>query len=209
MRGVIYKYTNIVNNKVYIGQTINEKKRREKWNNLSTPYAGKYINRARLKYGLESFKYEILAEIISDNEDVLKDTLNKLEIRYISMYNSKNSNYGYNLSDGGIGGNGQIVSEETRAKLRARRGIKKKPMSEEGKRNISKSHKGPRPWRWKKVAQYDKDTGELIRVWNSLTEVINYFGVKSTGNLYSAINKKNRMKTYKGYRWEYYGTDDR
>lgn len=42
MRGVIYKYTNLVNGKVYIGQTINEYKRREKWRNLNAPYAGIY-----------------------------------------------------------------------------------------------------------------------------------------------------------------------
>lgn len=39
MRGIVYKYTNIHNEKVYIGQTINEPKRREKWFNLNAPYA--------------------------------------------------------------------------------------------------------------------------------------------------------------------------
>lgn len=41
MRGVIYKYTNLKNGKVYIGQTLNETKRREKWRNLNSPYAGR------------------------------------------------------------------------------------------------------------------------------------------------------------------------
>ena len=59
MRGIIYKYTNKVNGKVYIGQTINESKRREKWRNLKAPYAGDYINRARAKYGIDAFSYEL------------------------------------------------------------------------------------------------------------------------------------------------------
>lgn len=54
MRGIVYKYTNIHNEKVYIGQTINEPKRREKWFNLNAPYAGNYINRARRIFQIRS-----------------------------------------------------------------------------------------------------------------------------------------------------------
>lgn len=209
MRGVIYKYTNIHNNKVYIGQTINEVKRREKWNNIKVPYAGNYINRARSKYGLNSFVYEVLAEIINDDEEYLRETLDFLESKYISLYNSKDYKYGYNLTDGGSSGRGQLVTLETREKIsRIHKGRKKK-MSEQGRKNISKAHKGKRPWAWKKVAQYDKDTGELIKVWNSLTEVCDYFGDKGNSNLINAIKGKFRYKYYKGYKWEYYGIDSR
>ena len=207
MRGIIYKYTNKANGKVYIGQTINESKRREKWKNLKTPYAGDYINRARAKYGIEAFSYEVLVEILNDDEIILKDTLNLLEEKYISLYHSKDPKFGYNLTDGGKSGKGQIVSQETRDKIsKAHKGLKKK-MSEQGKRNISLSHKSPRPWAWKKVAQYDKDTDELLKVWNSLSEVTNYFGDKSNSNLIFAIQGKYRHKYYHGYKWRYYGTD--
>lgn len=207
MRGVIYKYTNIHNGKVYIGQTVNEPKRREKWRNLKTPYAGNYINRARMKYGLESFEYEILVEVTNEDEDILRETLNSLEEKYITLYQSKNPNFGYNLTDGGESGNGQIVSKETRDKIgKAHKGLKKK-MSEQGKRNISLAHKSARPWAWKKVAQYDKDTGELIKIWNSLSEVTSYFGDKSNSNLIYAIQGKYRHKYYRGYKWKYYGVD--
>ena len=207
MRGIIYKYTNKANGKVYIGQTINESKRREKWKNLKAPYAGDYINRARVKYGIESFSYEVLVEILNDDEIILKDTLNLLEEKYISLYHSKDSKFGYNLTDGGKSGKGQIVSQETRDKIsKAHKGLKKK-MSEQGKRNISLSHKSPRPWTWKKVAQYDKDTGELLKVWDSLSEIVNYFGDKSNSNLIFAIQGKYRHKYYHGYKWRYYGTD--
>ena len=206
MRGVIYKYTNIYNGKVYIGQTVNEYKRREKWRNLKTPYAGSYINRARMKYGLESFEYEVLAEVTNRDEDILRETLNSLEKKYIALYQSKNPNFGYNLTDGGESGNGQIVSKETKDKIsKAHKGLKKK-MSEQGKRNISLAHKSVRPWAWKKVAQYDKDTGELIKIWNSLSEVTSHFGDKSNSNLVYAIQGKYRHKCYRGYKWKYYGT---
>lgn len=207
MRGIIYKYTNIHNNKVYIGQTINEPKRREKWKNLKAPYAGDYINRARAKYGLKAFKYEVIVEIVNDDEEILKEILNSLEAKYIFLYKSKDPNFGYNLADGGGSGKGQIVSKKTRDKIsKAHKGLKKK-MSEQGKKNISAAHKSPRPWTWKKVAQYDKDTGKLIKVWDSLSSITKYFGDKSNGNLVNAIQGKHRQKTYHGYKWKYYGTN--
>lgn len=206
MRGIIYKYVNIQNNKVYIGQTINEPKRREKWYNLNAPYAGTYINNARAKYGIESFKYEILYEIISEDELLVRKQLDYIEAYYISLYKAKNPNYGYNLTDGGSKGNGQVVSDSTKKKIsKAQKGLKKK-MSDKERENISKSHKGPRPWAYKKVAQYDINTHELIKVWDSLRDIINYFNDKSCGNLIAAIKQKYRHKSYKGYIWKYYGT---
>lgn len=206
MKGVIYKYTNIINNKVYIGQTYNEPKRREKWKCINSPYAGEFINRARFKYGLDAFTYEVLAEINSDDEKVLRELLDEAEIKYIKIYKANDENYGYNLTEGGLSGKGQVFSEETRKRMSiAQKGLKK-PMSEHGKLNISKAHKGPRPWTWKKVAQYDKNTGELIKIWDSLTSVIRYFGDASPGNLVNAINGKHRYKSYRGYKWKYYET---
>ena len=64
--GIIYCYTNLVNNKKYIGQTINPKERfnqhkssafNEKDNEYNSP-----LHRAFRKYGYENFKYEILIE---------------------------------------------------------------------------------------------------------------------------------------------------
>lgn len=204
MRGIIYKYTNIYNNKVYIGQTINEPKRRESWNNLNIPYAGEYINNARSKYGIDAFKYEILSEIIGEDKTLIKNQLDDLESYYICLYQAKNDKYGYNLTDGGSKGKGQIVSDLTRKKMsKAQKGLKKK-MSDKGRENISKAHKGPRPWTYKKVAQYDINTNELIKVWDSLTDVINHFNDKSCGNLIAAIKQKYRHKSYRGYIWKYY-----
>lgn len=206
MRGIIYKYTNKYNNKVYIGQTLNEEKRREKWKYLKEPYAGEYINRARAKYGIDAFHYQVLVEVFDDNRDILKQTLNELEIKYITLYKSKNPEFGYNLTDGGKSGNGQVCSEKTREKQRIAQTGKKKPMSNQGRLNISKAHKGPRPYSWKKVCQLDPNTLDVIKVWDSVTAAVKHFGDSYVGNLTSAIKGKHGRQLYRGYRWKYYGT---
>lgn len=202
MRGIVYKYTNIHNEKVYIGQTINEPKRREKWFNLNAPYSGNYINRARIKYGLESFKYEVLFEIETDDETILRETLDNTESKDISLYKAKNSRYGYNLSDGGKCGVGQIVTTETRIKIgKAHKGLKK-PMSDLGKLNISKAHKAPRPYRRKKIVQLTKE-GEILKVWNGVNEAANALHLNHS-NISAALTKSGRHRTCGGYKWEYY-----
>ena len=59
IKGVIYKYES-PNKKVYIGQTINEKRRKSEFLQVNQKYGGLKINNARKKYGPENFQYEIL-----------------------------------------------------------------------------------------------------------------------------------------------------
>lgn len=77
-------------------------------------------------------------------------------------------------------------------------------MSAEGRKNISLSHKKPRPYRWIKVCQLDADTEELIKIWDSIKEAAKSFGDNYVGNLIGAIKGKNRRKFYRGYKWKYY-----
>lgn len=96
MYGVIYKATNNINNKVYIGQTKNFRSR--KLNHKSY-----YLKRkcpfysAIKKYGWENFKWEIIDEADSREE------LNKKEIFWIKNLNSIFPS-GYNLKEGGHNG---------------------------------------------------------------------------------------------------------
>lgn len=110
MKYTVYLRTNLINGKQYVGQTGDFKRRENYWNNPKWEYAGKYINAARAKYGTSNFKTDILKECDA------KDEANKWEMYYIKLLNTKAPN-GYNLTDGGEGSIGAIVSEETRIKL--------------------------------------------------------------------------------------------
>ena len=58
LTGIIYKITNIINNKVYIGQTVNTIKQR--WNKHCHSNGCRSLYNAILKYGKENFNIEII-----------------------------------------------------------------------------------------------------------------------------------------------------
>jgi hypothetical protein len=88
---IIYKTTNILNNKIYVGQ--------DKYNNPKYLGSGLKIKRALLKHGVENFKKDIL-EFCSSKEE-----LNEKEIFWIKKLSATNDTIGYNIVDGGQGGN--------------------------------------------------------------------------------------------------------
>ena len=80
----IYKITNLVNNKIYVGKDTTSDK-----NYFGS---GILIKRAIQSYGLENFVKEIIDETNDYNELSIK------EIYWISFYNSTNRNIGYSGS---------------------------------------------------------------------------------------------------------------
>lgn len=90
MKGFIYKITNKVNGKSYIGQTRNTVEFR--WRQHYKAKDNKYFHRAIVKYGKENFEVETL-------EECNVEDLNSREIYYISKYNTFEN--GYNLTKGG------------------------------------------------------------------------------------------------------------
>lgn len=92
--GYIYKITNQLNNKVYIGQT--NRTIQDRWNQhiADSKRLDKqtYLYKAFNKYGIKNF---IIEEII----EASPDKLNELEIYYIKQYDSYNN--GYNMTLGG------------------------------------------------------------------------------------------------------------
>ena len=98
--GYIYKITNLVNDKIYIGQTIRDIHKR--WIGHVNAHKDTAISRAIDKYGKENFKIEELAHVYGEDKDELKRLLNYLEIAIIketdSLVYNKN---GYNISQGG------------------------------------------------------------------------------------------------------------
>ena len=90
--GIIYKYTS-PSNKVYVGQTINEYNRKNAFKNIKHLYAGGKIDKARLKYGPDNFQYEVLETIKKNSKKELLETLNNLEVQYITKYDSFKNGY--------------------------------------------------------------------------------------------------------------------
>lgn len=110
---VIYKITNKVNNKVYIGQTIEyeERVRHHKQTAFrkNSKEKDRPLYRAIRKYGVDNFYFEII-----DSANNI-DELNEKEIYWIDYYDScVDSNKGYNLDKGGKNGN---KSEATKRKI--------------------------------------------------------------------------------------------
>jgi len=145
----IYKITNIVNNKVMIGQS---KDITLRWRNYKTQlkynkWHNLHLQRAWNKYGEQNFKFEVILECPIE-------TLDKEEIRLIEEYNSRNDKYGYNIKEGGDRHahseetkrrisekhKGKVLSPEHRAKLCLAR--RKRITSAETKEKISQSSKG-------------------------------------------------------------------
>lgn len=93
----IYKITDTLNNKIYIGQS---KEHTGRWKQhmyfaKHPEKTGQYIHRAMNKYGVENFTYEIID--FAQNQwqaDCIEDNL-------IALHNSRNKEYGYNLMRGG------------------------------------------------------------------------------------------------------------
>lgn len=86
----IYKITNKINGKSYIGQSINIEQR---WKEHKYKDRPSLIHQAIVKYGVDNFNFEIL-------EECEQNLLNKKEKYYISFFNTIAPN-GYNVEDGG------------------------------------------------------------------------------------------------------------
>lgn len=146
----IYKITNLVNGKTYIGQ--------HKYKELNDDYmgSGKTLKAAKAKYGIESFKKDILIFNIPERKyaDLLEKTFIAAERKKVGVENC------YNIAEGGQGGSpwkGKHRSEETRKKIsetltgthhseetirKRTESLKGHTTSEETKRKISEANKG-------------------------------------------------------------------
>jgi|688.fasta_scaffold911496_1 group I intron endonuclease len=140
IRGQIYKITNKITNKIYIGQCVSH---------YSNGRKHGYLNRFKIhiknskskndcralgdainKYNQENFVCELICECEPSEMNILED-------RYIKEYDTLVPN-GYNLMSGG--GNGRLHSNETKEKMSETR--TGKHHSQETKEKMSESAKG-------------------------------------------------------------------
>lgn len=130
----IYKITNTINNKVYIGQTVNLSERFRSHRESAFRKHGRDYNKplykAFRKYGIENFTFEV----IDSAENI--DELNEKEIYWIDFYDCLiDSGKGYNLEKGGNNG---LKSETTKNKM---------SHSQRGEKNPSFGKKGGESFR--------------------------------------------------------------
>ncbi len=139
MLGYIYCYTNKINGKKYVGQTVKTIAERAGKNGAN--YKTEWLFwRAIQKYGWDAFECKILETVEAESVKDLKKQLNLLEKHWIAFYHTYINDsecHGYNAD---LGGNACPLSEETRYK-------------------ISASLKGNSPWN----TGLTKDTDERIR----------------------------------------------
>lgn len=137
----IYRITNKINGKTYIGQ--------HKYKKLNDKYmgSGKLLIKAKQKYGIENFKKEIL-EFDIPNVDLANDW----EQMYI-LFERVKGKAEYNIANGGYGKG--TVSEETKRKLSEinkgkipwNKGKHCKPLTDETKQKLSEANKGKKPYK--------------------------------------------------------------
>ena len=163
----IYSIKNTINNKIYVGQSVNLESRFTDHKSAlrNNRHFNKHLQDSWNKYGEESFEFNIIEECEDQN-------LDEREQFYIAKYDSMNPLFGYNRNSGGSTNKqlseelkkhlssvlmGHYVSPETIEKLRishigkhlsevAKHKVsiasKGRTPSEETKRRISKANKG-------------------------------------------------------------------
>lgn len=112
----IYKATNTINQKIYIGFDSSWPTRQQQHLIESAgpnPDDGSIFHKAIRKYGSDAFTWEVLCQS-RDGEHLL----NEMEGYFIRLYNSHYlDGHGYNMTYGGEGALGRVQTEETRKKI--------------------------------------------------------------------------------------------
>lgn len=140
MMGIIYKWTNKVNGKKYVGQTIHPEKRYQQ-HKRGERADSQIIDRAILKYGAENFDYTVLLTIHADTREELRGLLDEAEIALIRLEQSYyKTGLGYNMTLGGLSRGSYTHTETTKMKLS--RIMKGRLLSETARRNIAEGHRG-------------------------------------------------------------------
>lgn len=187
---VVYKHTNTINGKAYVGQVSKPTLLIEdpdqlvdiRWRqhcNAAKRKSSAAFHRAIRKYGEAAFEHEVL-EVC----DSLENCLTR-ESYWIKYHKTTTDESGYNMT---TGGEGYYVTDEIRSKMRAR-----------GKEIMSRPDvlaKLSKP-----IAQIDPDTHNVLAIYSSARKASRITGVNH-GNMCSAArNRSNQI--IGGYLWKF------
>lgn len=107
----IYVIRNLINGKVYVGQTKNLAKRKAAHIYNARKGSQRPLQCSMRKHGIENFIFEMLEECLDDKVD-------DREHYWISHFNSYDPDHGYNLTHGGKATLGYIFTDEAKQHLR-------------------------------------------------------------------------------------------
>ena len=200
----IYKLTNMINNKIYIGKSNNLYKRISNYKYASH---NQVICYAIKKYGWENFDVEILQDY--DNTD--NNTLLALETAFIDYFNSTDKNIGYNICLFSNDRTGIKVSKETKLKLSQinigkylgnKSGTFGRKHTEEEKQKMKIARaKQDRTSTKKSIRQIDLKTNQLIKIWDCASNASKFLIGRPTAHI--TDNCRGRIKSAYGFKWEY------
>lgn len=201
----IYRHIRLDKNQpFYIGiGTVEKTKANSKLD--SVRYNRAYSKKRNGLWGKIAAKTEYKVEILLESDDY--EFIKQKEIEFIALYGRKDLNTGTlaNLTDGGDGVLGQVVSQETKNKLRKANLGKKASL--ESRTKMSKSRKGLGLGIKKlkigeiksvRILQYDLE-GNFIREWKSMTEPL---GLKGEPSIQKTC--KSKKGTSYGFQWRYW-----
>lgn len=202
----IYKITNDINNKIYIGKTnrtIKERFREHCKASERDRYEKRPLYSAMNKYGIEHF-------YIEEIEQCDLSLAEEREKYWIEYYNSFKN--GYNATLGGDGKayiNRDLVigtynKVQNQAKVAEILGIHKKTISNILKENniqIKKSQEVAKENFSKSVAMLDKDTLEIIKTFNSIKDAERFLNITYRSHIAKVCD--GQRKTFKGYKWKW------
>lgn len=198
----IYKATNIITNKVYIGfcSDFNKRLYRHKYNALNTK-RNQYFYLSIRKYGIENFNFEEIYVSLDKYH-----CLQVMESYFIKEYDSANT--GYNMTIGGEGCLNYKHSDSVRKTLShigtTKIGEKnsffgKKHKTETIEKNKNKNIETLTKLKGRKIAQYSMD-GNLIRLYNSVRSAAREIG-RSHPSILNCC--KGNLKHAHGFVWKY------
>lgn len=202
----LYCHKNKTNGKQYFG--ITKIKPNQRWSNGKGYVKNIHFTRSIQKYGWDGFYHIVMHDGLS------KEQAEFLEIEYINKFDTTNRKFGYNISPGG----NLISDESTKKRLKSRDGY---THSEEtrlkiSQSNIGKTHSdetklqmsitrtgknvGSQNYKSKPVFQIDKNTGEVLSRYESISLAAKAVGVNQS-NIVKVC--KGKTKSIGGFRWEY------
>lgn len=158
----IYLIRNAVNGKVYVGKTEKSVEDRLYEHKGYARRGGKFrLSQAMRKHSVDSFS--ILAIEVVSNDDA-----SDRERFWIAHYKSKDYNHGYNMTDGGEGTPGILMTPERIAKQRASQQARFSAMSNEEKSALTQAANQAK--RGVKERQSNKKEAQLTRWSNASAE---------------------------------------